>query len=158
MADQSESESPFGASLGELADAPNEPLEHADGDPKGGAPRSGRALLRRLAPMLAFVVAVALVGWVVYSGVEGLLRSNSLEARITVTQLEIDALQCEADQLAAMVAWLESDEYVERTAREDLGLVRPAEEAFAVHAPPRPGLSIIRSPWWANLLHESACG
>ena len=108
--------------------------------------------------MLAFLATVALVGWVIYSGVEGLLRSNALEARIAETQQEISQLQCEADQLAAMVAWLESDEYVERTAREDLGLVRPAEEAFAVHAPPREGLSIVRSPWWANLLHESVCG
>ena len=122
------------------------------------APPSGRAALRRLIPMLAFMATVALVGWVIYSGVEGLLRSNALEARIAETQQEISQLQCEADQLAAMVAWLESDEYVERTAREDLGLVRPAEEAFAVHAPPREGLSIVRSPWWANLLHESVCG
>ena len=122
------------------------------------APPSGRAALRRLIPMLAFMATVALVGWVIYSGVEGLLRSNALEARIAETQQEISQLQCEADLLAAMVAWLESDEYVERTAREDLGLVRPAEEAFAVHAPPREGLSIVRSPWWANLLHESVCG
>lgn len=122
------------------------------------APASERAALRRLVPMLAFMATVALVGWVIYSGVEGLLRSNALEARIAETQQEISQLQCEADQLAAMVAWLESDEYVERTAREDLGLVRPAEEAFAVHAPPREGLSIVRSPWWANLLHESVCG
>lgn len=164
-------ESPFGPPLVEssLTDAPtpSEPEDALsdevsvepppDDDRPGRAPRSGRALLRRLAPMLAFAATVALVGWVVYSGVEGLLQSNSLEARIAETQQEIADLQCEADQLAAMVAWLESDEYVERTAREDLGLVRPAEEAFAVHAPQREGLSIVRSPWWANLLHESAC-
>lgn len=163
-------ESPFGPPLVEAPStnesSPSEPedalsdevsVEPPDDDQPGRAPRSGRALLRRLAPMLAFAATVALVGWVVYSGVEGLLQSNSLEARIAETQQEIADLQCEADQLAAMVAWLESDEYVERTAREDLGLVRPAEEAFAVHAPQREGLSIVRSPWWANLLHESAC-
>ncbi len=122
------------------------------------APASERSVLRRLAPMLAFLATVALVGWVVYSGIEGLLQSNSLEARIAETQAEIAQLQCEADQLDAIRDWLKSDEYVERTAREDLGLVRPAEEAFAVHAPPREGLSIVRSPWWANLLHESVCG
>ena len=140
-------------------DEPFEPLAPiAPPDPEPpAAPPSGRSALRRLAPMLAFLATVALVGWVIYSGVEGLLRSNALEARIAETQQEISQLQCEADQLAAMVAWLESDEYVERTAREDLGLVRPAEEAFAVHAPPREGLSIVRSPWWANLLHDSVC-
>ena len=139
-----------------------EPSGAAERDGGGGcgrrAPRPTRLLLRRAVPMLAFAATVALVGWVIYSGVEGLLRSNTLEARIAETQQEIADLQCQADELAAMVAWLESDEYVERTAREDLGLVRPAEEAFAVHAPPREGLSIVRSPWWANLLHESVCG
>ena len=147
---------PFGPPL----DEPAEPLAAiAPPDPEPPtAPASERSALRRLVPMLAFMATVALVGWVIYSGVEGLLRSNALEARIAETQQEISQLQCEADQLAAMVAWLESDEYVERTAREDLGLVRPAEEAFAVHAPPREGLSIVRSPWWANLLHESVCG
>lgn len=140
-------------------DAPSDPLAPTiplDPEPPT-APASERSVLRRLAPMLAFLATVALVGWVVYSGIEGLLQSNSLEARIAETQAEIAQLQCEADQLDAIRDWLKSDEYVERTAREDLGLVRPAEEAFAVHAPPREGLSIVRSPWWANLLHESVC-
>ena len=147
LSDLSEGEEPNGA-------------EERDGGGRRGrrAPRTTRSPLRRAVPMLAFAATVALVGWVIYSGVEGLLRSNTLEARIAETQQEIADLQCQADELAAMVAWLESDEYVERTAREDLGLVRPAEEAFAVHAPPREGLSIVRSPWWANLLHESVCG
>ena len=127
-----------------------EPEVHA------AAPISRPALLRRLLPVLALSATVALVGWVVLSGVEGLLRSNALEARITAAQAEIEALQRDADQLAALVAWLESDEYVERTAREDLGLVRPGEESFAVHAPQRSDLSFQRSPWWANLLPERA--
>ena len=151
-------ESPLDESADAPPDLPEEPNPPAErNDDAGRARRPRRAVLRRGLPMLAFVATVALVGWVIYSGVEGLLRSNTLEARIAQTQQEIADLQCEADQLAAMVAWLESDEYVERTAREDLGLVRPAEEAFAVHAPPREGLSIVRSPWWANLLHESVC-
>ena len=150
-------ESPLNESADAQPELPEEPNSPAERNDAGRARRPRRAVLRRGLPMLAFAATVALVGWVIYSGVEGLLRSNTLEARIAQTQQEIADLQCEADQLAAMVAWLESDEYVERTAREDLGLVRPAEEAFAVHAPPREGLSIVRSPWWANLLHESVC-
>ncbi len=123
---------------------------------QAAAPISRPALLRRLLPVLALSATAVLVGWVVLSGVEGLLRSNALEARITAAQAEIEALQRDADQLAALVAWLESDEYVERTAREDLGLVRPGEESFAVHAPQRSDLSFQRSPWWANLLPERA--
>jgi len=140
--------------MSELSEAGAPAPESAE--PPAPPAASRPMLLRRLLPLLAFAATVALVGWVVFSGVEGLLRSNALEARIAAAQAEIDALQRDADQLAALVAWLESDEYVERTAREDLGLVRPGEESFAVHAPQRSDLSFQRSPWWANLLPERA--
>lgn len=137
--------------------ADSAPLEDAEAlDAPVDPPPSTRPPLRRLLAPLAFAVALVLVGWIVLSGVEGLVRSGSLERRIAETQTEIDDLRRDADQLAALIAWLESDEYVERTAREDLGLVRPGEEAFAVHAPQRSGLAIQRSPWWANLLPKHA--
>ncbi|MCY3569462.1 MAG: septum formation initiator family protein [Chloroflexi bacterium] len=100
----------------------------------------------------AFVAALLLVGFVVYSGVAGLVQANSLDDRVVETQAEILQLRRDADQLAALIAWLDSDAYIERIAREDLGMVRPGEEAFAVHAPGRGQLEVSRSPWWANLL------
>ena len=108
-------------------------------------------LLRRL----AFVGSMLLVGFVVFSGVEGLLQANSLDDRIVETQAQITQLRSDADHLAALVAWLDSDAYIERIAREDLGMVRPGEESFAVHAPGRSQLAITRSPWWANLLPDT---
>ena len=105
-------------------------------------------LLRRI----AFISSLLVVGFVVYSGVEGLLQANSLDDRIIETRAEIEQLRRDTDQLAALVAWLDSDAYIERIAREDLGMVRPGEEAFAVHAPRRGDLEINRTPWWANLL------
>ena len=110
-----------------------------------------RWLLRRI----AFVASLLLVGFVVYSGVEGLLQANSLDDRIVETRAEIEQLRRDTEQLAALVAWLDSDAYIERIAREDLGMVRPGEESFAVHAPRRGTLEITRSPWWANLLPEA---
>lgn len=109
-------------------------------------------LIRRV----AFISSLLLVGFVVFSGVEGLLQANSLDSRIIETRAEIAELQRDSDQLAALVAWLDSDAYIERIAREDLGMVRPGEEAFGVHAPRRGQLEITRSPWWANLLPEGA--
>ena len=109
-------------------------------------------LLRRS----AFVASLLIVGFVVYSGVEGLLQANSLDDRIIETRAEIEQLRRDTEQLAALVAWLDSDAYIERVAREDLGMVRPGEEAFAVHAPGRSQLEINRSPWWANLLPQEA--
>ena len=117
---------------------------------------TGSGALQRLVPAVLFVVTLSVVGYVVFNGVEGLLRSNGLDAQIAALEADVDDLQWEAEQLSALVAYLDSDEYIERTAREDLGLVRPGEEAFGVHAPPRPGLAILRSPWWANLLPEAA--
>ncbi|MDE2965905.1 MAG: septum formation initiator family protein [Chloroflexota bacterium] len=105
---------------------------------------------------VAFVCSLLLVGFVVFSGVEGLLQANSLDDRIIETRAEIEQLRRDTQQLAALVAWLDSDAYIERIAREDLGMVRPGEESFAVHAPGRGNLEITRSPWWANLLPKEA--
>ncbi len=118
---------------------------------------SGAALpwvLRRV----AFVSSLLLVGFIVFSGVEGLLQANSLDERIAETRADIVELRRDTEQLAAIVAWLDSDAYIERIAREDLGMVRPGEEAFAVHAPARSQLEIHRSPWWANLLPADKLG
>ena len=117
---------------------------------------SNHAVLPWLARRLALICAMLLVGFVVYSGVEGLLQANSLDNQIIETQAEIEQLRRDSEQLAALVAWLDSDAYIERIAREDLGMVRPGEEAFAVHAPGRSQLEITRSPWWANLLPGEA--
>ena len=105
---------------------------------------------------MAFIGALLLVGFIVFSGVEGLVQANSLDDRIASTRSEIEELRRDADQLAALVAWLDSDAYIERIAREDLGMVRPGEESFGVHAPQRGQLEVTRSPWWANLLPEGA--
>ena len=124
--------------------------------PPASARVSGATVARRVFRATALFASLLLAGWVAFSAVNGMLRSNVVEARIADTQAEIDELRRDADKLAALVAWLESDAYVEWSAREDLGLVRPGEEAFAVRAPRREGLAITRSPWWANLLPESA--
>lgn len=118
--------------------------------------RPSQTALRWLLRRIAFVSSLLLVGFVVYSGVEGLLQANSLDDRIIETRAEIEQLRYATEQLAALVAWLDSDAYIERVAREDLGMVRPGEESFAVHAPRRGTLEITRSPWWANLLPEEA--
>ncbi len=110
---------------------------------------------RRVTPLLMFFAALALVGYFVFTAVDGLVNANTLDAQITALRVEIDDLDWQAEQLSALVGYLDSDEYIERTAREELGLVRPGEEAFAIFAPLRPGLRIVRSPWWANLIPEA---
>lgn len=104
---------------------------------------------------MVYFGVLLVVGFVLYSGVEGLLQANSLDSRMAETRAELAELQQDADQLAALVAWLDSDAFIERVAREDLGMVRAGEEAFGIRAPRRNLLAIDRSPWWKNLLpHE----
>lgn len=133
------------------ADTPLEPDRRGNSTSEQQSPAVLSWIIRRI----AFIGSLLLVGFVVYSGVEGLLQVNSLDEHIVETRAEIAELRHDADQLAALIAWLDSDAYIERIAREDLGMVRPGEEAFAVHAPGRGQLEVNRSPWWANLLPES---
>ena len=102
-------------------------------------PRPGRSatppVLRWLLRRVAFICSLLLVGFVVYSGVEGLLQANSLDSRIIETRAEIVELQRDADQLAALVAWLDSDAYIERIAREDLAWSGPAKKRSAFTRP-----------------------
>ncbi len=107
---------------------------------------------RRLTPLVIFFVALAVVGYFVFTAVDGVINNNSIGLRAAAIQTEIDDLSWQAEQLSALVAFPDSDEYIERTAREDLGFVRVGEESFAIEAPLQTGLPITRSPWWANLL------
>ena len=134
-----------------------EPLEEPAAAPNvRGLPIDDFPRRRRLTPLLLFFGALALVGYFVFTAMDGLVNTNVLDARVTALQEEIDEAEWQAEQLEAIVAFLDSDEYIERVAREDLGLVRVGEEAFAIQAPLRPGVDILRSPWWANLLPQPA--
>ncbi len=109
---------------------------------------------RRIGPLLLFFVALGLVGYFVFDAANGFVNADVVDSRVADLRTDIDDLEWQADQLSALVAFLDSDEYIERTAREELGLVRPGEEAIAIEAPNQPGLRIVRSPWWANLLPD----
>ena len=121
-------------------------------DPLAEVARPATAPRRRLTPLLLFFLALAVVGYFVFTAVDGVVNNNGLEMQITTLEDEIAELGWQADQLSALVGYLDSDEYIERIAREALGFVRVGEESFAVEAPPRTGLPITRTPWWANLL------
>ena len=121
-------------------------------DPLTEVARPANAPRRRLTPLLLFFLALAVVGYFDFTAVDGVVNNNGLEMQIATLEDEIAELGWQADQLSALVGYLDSDEYIERIAREALGFVRVGEESFAVEAPPRTGLPITRTPWWANLL------
>ena len=131
-----------------MADAPPGSAQSAARPDPAPVGRARPSSLR----LLLFCAVLTFVGYVVFNAVGGLVDAGRLDASVVAVREEIDDLKWQAEQLAVLAAYLDSDEYVERVAREDLGLVRPGEEAFAVEAPRRPGLPILRTPWWANLL------
>ncbi len=132
--------------------APDLASGRADGNTQGR--QSPLPPRRRLAPLIMFFAVLGLVGYFVFTAVDGFVNAGALDTQVVALEQEIADLDWEAEQLSALVSFLDSDEYIERIAREELGLVRPGEEAFAVQAPIRPGLRVVRSPWWANLLPE----
>ena len=115
-------------------------------------------LRRRITPLLLFFLALGVVGYLVFSAVDGVVNTSGLDAQQAALRAEIADLQWQAEQLSALVSYLDADEYIERTAREELGYVRPGEESFAIEAPLQPGLLVQRAPWWANLLPDPHAG
>lgn len=58
---------------------------------------------------------------------------------LSEVEAELDALEAERESLEKRIAELDDDATIEAIARSQYGLVRPGEEAYAIHpAPERP--------------------
>lgn len=123
-------------------------------------PRATRRLVPRWAgPAVAVAVCGALVlafGGAYWDGYQ--LRRDAVRlAR------ERDELRTQNAQLREEIRLLNTPEYIERLAREQLGLVRPGEIAVILVRPtpvPAPPVASPRrevreeKPWWARLLRR----
>ena len=98
------------------------------GDPKDGA--AARRLGMRLTPRAAILAVVVMV-LLLYMMVP--LRSY-LEQRTRLAQLQRQSqvLQQQQADLLRQIAQLQDPNYLQRIARECLGLVRPGEIAFVI--------------------------
>lgn len=102
-----------------------------------------------------------MVIYFLFSGALQAVRSHQLGQEGGRLETELHRLQERYRRLEALRDYLNSDEYIERVAREQLGLVRPGEAAIVVIAPaptptPQPGSSETKSPtqelWWEELI------
>lgn len=119
--------------------------------------RSGRTLSGLLALAALVVVVVTAAGIFPFRQIIADRRS------VTLAQEKLLAMRAENAHLEAAVAVLQTDEEVERLAREQFGLVRPGEISFVVVAPqgeeavaaePEPEPTLARpgeQPWWRDL-------
>lgn len=77
-------------------------------------------------------VTAVIVGYFLVSGATTALQSRSLAERENRLQAEITDLQERYDRLGALQGYLDSDEYIEAVAREQLGLVKEGETSIVV--------------------------
>jgi cell division protein FtsB len=89
---------------------------------------------RRLRAALLAGAALLVLGY----GGQAAFRVWEMRREVEAAERELAALRSEADRLATAIERLRSDpEYIERVAREALGLVKPGEQVLKL--PPGPG-------------------
>ena len=101
--------------------------------------KTGLAYLRRVSPMqilLLLVLTVALYFAAAFS--TELIAGQRITSQASALNVEIAALQAQNKQLKEQVAQASGDAYVERQARDQLGLVRTGDTPVVITNLPNP--------------------
>ena len=113
--------------------------------------------LPRVSTTKVIILVAALIA--VYFAVSGALnavRSHQLGQEEARLQADIDDLDSRYERLTALKGYLNTDEYIESVAREQLGLVRKGETGFvAISVQPTPSPAPGEEPptlWWDVLI------
>ncbi len=91
---------------------------------------ASRKLQRR--KRFLMLVALIIIVWTVVAFSRGYYRNYQAQQRLVELESEIKAYEIRNEQLQAQIDRLQSPEYVERVAREELGLVRPGERLYII--------------------------
>lgn len=107
------------------------------------------------ATRIILFAAVCMAVYFLASGAANFVRSQQLSQQESRLQSEIDDLEERYERLNALEEYLNSDEYIEAVAREELGLVKRGETAFIAissqpSATPAPGVE--SDLWWETLI------
>ncbi len=116
-------------------------------------------ILRGAPSRILIAALVIAAGYALFSAAGYVFRSYDLGRREAELRGEVIELQRQRAELEALRAYLQSDEYVEYSARKLLGLVRPGETLVVVSGPrptptPSPASGAPRGPWWRELYGE----
>ena len=79
--------------------------------------------------LLGVLVAVS---YFAFAAVTNGLQTHNLQQQEAAVQSEVDRLLDQYRRMSALEDYMDSDEYIELVAREQLGLVRSGETAIAV--------------------------
>ncbi len=101
---------------------------------------------------MVLAVALLLVSLFAYAAVQTAAQSYALNKERHHLELELWELRRQQSELEGLVSYLDSEEYVEGVARQQLGLVREGEISVLISAPEGDGAR--REPgerWWQAL-------
>ena len=107
---------------------------------------------------MVFAVAVVLLGLFLYSMVQTAAHTYQLRQSERELHQEVARLRAEQAELEGLLAYTQSDEYIEAFARQQFGLVRPGEVLVEVDAPATPRGQQLRpgERWWHVLFGSRA--
>jgi len=88
-------------------------------------------------PVRRVLVGLFMFG-VAFLYLRGYLELVRVNYQISVVEREIGVWEARCEELRKQIEYLSSDEYVEKVAREELGLVKPGEVPFIVAEPRNP--------------------
>lgn len=101
---------------------------------------------------IVVAVAALLLALFAYAAAQTWAQTYQTEQERYALEVEVAGLRQQRAELEGLRAYLSSEEYLEASARERLGLVRPGEIAVEIEAPEEPERP--RDPerrWWETL-------
>jgi cell division protein DivIC len=106
---------------------------------------------------IVLVLTAVIAGYFLVTGATTALQSRQLSEREDRLQAEMSDLQQRYERLEALRQYLDSNEYIEAVAREELGLVRQGETSIVViptvaSPTPGPGEGDDGDLWWEALI------
>ena len=105
---------------------------------------------------IVILVAALIAAYFIAGGALDAVRSQQLRQEQGRLQADINDLNSRSERLTALKEYLNSDEYIESVAREQLGLVRKGETAFvAISTQPTPSPAPGEEEpalWWDVLI------
>ncbi len=81
------------------------------------------------------ILLIALVLWVGFHFAKNAVDNHRLRRKISDLETHLRVLQLRGEELEKEIALWRSPEYIERVAREELGLVKPGEVVYTLSAP-----------------------
>jgi cell division protein FtsB len=104
---------------------------------------------------MVLAVAVVLLGLFLYAMVQTAAQSFTLRQSERELFAEVVELRTEHAELEGLLAYLQSDEYIEAFARQQFGLVFPGETLVEIDAPPAPEEQRRAGERWWQILFGS---